>query len=93
MLDFEFSEEHQAVRDTVSRMARNELAPRVRQAEETETFPRELFPLWGSLGLLGVRYPEADGGAGMDKVADCIIREELSYVCQGFASSWSAHSR
>ncbi len=92
MLDFEFSEEHQAVRDTVSRMARNELAPRVRQAEETETFPRELFPLWGSLGLLGVRYPEADGGAGMDKVADCIIREELSYVCQGFASSWSAHS-
>ena len=35
---------------------------------------------------------EADGGSGLDKVSDCIVREELSYMSQGFASSWSAHS-
>jgi alkylation response protein AidB-like acyl-CoA dehydrogenase len=64
----------------------------VTQAEETETFPRELFAQWGEIGLLGVRYPLADGGSGMDKIADCIIREEMSYVCQAFASSWSAHT-
>jgi alkylation response protein AidB-like acyl-CoA dehydrogenase len=28
----------------------------------------------------------------MDKVSDCIIREELSFVSQGFATAWSAHS-
>ena len=28
----------------------------------------------------------------MDKVSDCIVREELSYMSQAFASSWSAHS-
>lgn len=54
-------------------------------------FPRELFRKWGSLGLLGVRYPEEDGGSGMDKIAG-IIREEFSRVCQAFASAWSAHS-
>lgn len=91
-LDFSFSPEHESVRDTVRRFCAEEVAPLVRDAEENEVFPRELFAKWGGLGLLGVRYPEADGGAGMDKIADCIIREEMSYVCQAFASSWSAHT-
>lgn len=91
-LDFSFSPEHETVRETVRRFAQQQMAPLVQQAEETETFPRELFVRWGELGLLGVRYPQADGGSGMDKVADCIIREEMSAVCQAFASSWSAHT-
>jgi butyryl-CoA dehydrogenase len=91
-LDFSFSPEHEAVRENIRRFARERMAPLVVHAEETETFPRELFAQWGALGLLGVRYPEADGGSGMDKIADCIIREEMSRVCQAFASSWSAHT-
>ena len=91
-LDFGFSAEHESVRETVRRFCAEEVAPLVRDAEEAETFPRELFGKWGALGLLGVRYPEVDGGSGMDKVADCIIREEMSFVCQAFASSWSAHT-
>ncbi len=91
-LDFSFSPEHEAVRETVRRLCQDDVAPLVRDAEETETFPRELFRKWGEMGLIGARYPQADGGSGLDKVADCIIREEMSAVCQGFASSWSAHS-
>ncbi|HPU52473.1 MAG TPA: acyl-CoA dehydrogenase family protein [Burkholderiaceae bacterium] len=91
-LDFSFSPEHEAVRDMVRRFAQDKMAPLVNDAEENEVFPRELFRQWGELGLLGVRYPTEDGGAGMDKVADCIIREEMSVVCQAFASSWSAHT-
>ncbi len=91
-LNFSFSPEHEAVRDTVRRLCSEELAPLVAEAEETETFPRHAFRRWGELGLLGVRYPEADGGSGLDKVSDCIVREELSYMAQSFASSWSAHT-
>ncbi len=91
-LDFDLSPEHEAVRELARRFCQQEMAPLVREAEESETFPRGMFRKWGELGLIGVRYPEADGGSGMDKIADCIIREELSAVCQGFASSWSAHS-
>lgn len=91
-LDFSFSPEHEAVRDTVRRLCRDELAPLVADAEEHERFPREVFRRWGELGLLGVRYPEADGGSGLDKVSDCIVREELSHLSQAFASSWSAHT-
>jgi butyryl-CoA dehydrogenase len=91
-LDFSFSPEHESVRETVRRFCQDEVAPLVRHAEETETFPRELFRKWGDMGLIGARYPQDVGGSGMDKIAECIIREEMSAVCQGFASSWSAHS-
>lgn len=91
-MDFSFSPEHEQVRDMVKRFCDVEIRPLVDEAEETETFPRQIFRKWGDLGLIGARYPEADGGMGMDKVADCIIREELSYVSQGFATSWSSHS-
>ena len=91
-LSFQFDAEHESVRDTIRRLCREELAPLVETAEETETFPRQVFQRWGELGLLGVRYPEADGGSGMDKVSDCIVREELSYMSQAFATSWSAHT-
>ena len=91
-MDFTFSEEQEQVRDMVRKFCANEMAPLVDEAEETERFPREMFKKWGELGLLGVRYPAEDGGAGMDKISDCLIREEMSYVSQAFSSSWSAHS-
>lgn len=91
-LNFAFSHEHETVRDTVKRLCQEELAPLVFEAEEQEVFPRHVFRRWGELGLLGVRYPEADGGSGLDKISDCIVREELSYMSQSFASTWSAHT-
>ena len=91
-MDFSFREEHHQLRNMVRRHCEEELAPLVRQADESEQFPPGLFKRWGELGLLGARYPQADGGAGMDKISDCIIREELSRVSQAFCSSWSAHT-
>lgn len=91
-MDFSFTPEQEQVRDTVARLAAAEIMPIARQHDDDETFPREMFRKWGELGLLGVRYPTADGGSGMDKISDCIVREELSYASQAFASSWSAHT-
>lgn len=91
-MDFEFAEEHAQLREMVRRHAETELAPLVEEAEEAERFPPGLFRRWGALGLLAARYPVEDGGGGADKIADCIIREEMSRVCQAFASAWSAHS-
>jgi butyryl-CoA dehydrogenase len=92
VLEFSFAPQHDQVRETVARFAADQIAPLVAAAEEDEVFPKDLFRKWAELGLLGVRYPEADGGAGLDKISDCIVREEMSRVCQAFASSWSAHT-
>lgn len=91
-MDFSLSAEHEQLRDMVRRFCAEEIAPLAAAADEDETLPRQMFRRWGELGLIGARYPAADGGAGMDKIADCLIREEMAYVSQGFAASWSAHS-
>lgn len=91
-MDFSFTDEHRQLREMVRRFFETEMAALVEVAEETETFPRELFKRWAELGLLGVRYPVADGGSGGDKISDCIIREEMSRVCQSFSAAWSAHT-
>ncbi len=91
-MDFTFSPEQCALRDTVRKFCEAEIAPLAREADDNECFPRAMFKQWGELGLLGVRYPESDGGSGFDKVSDCIVREEMSRVSQAFSSAWSAHS-
>ncbi len=90
MLGFEFSEEQKIFRDTVRRFFEAELGPLVEEAEEQEKFPVQIFRKMGELGYLCIRYPVE--GEGVDRVTDCIFREELARICQGFASSWSAHS-
>ena len=90
-MEFSLTIEQEQVRDLARRFCRTEIAPLVDYAEETETFPVNIFRKWGELGLLGLRYPEVDGGSGMDKVSDCLVREELSAVAQSFATAWSAH--
>ncbi len=91
-MDFEFSAEHNQLRETVRRHAEEEMRPYVSEADDTERFPKELFARWGELGLIGARYPKADGGVGMDKISDCIIREELGRISQAFCAAFSAHS-
>lgn len=91
-MDFSFSAEHNALRETVRKFCELEIAPLAREADDNESFPRELFKKWGDIGLIGVRYPEADGGSGFDKLSECIVREEMSRVSQAFSSAWSAHS-
>ncbi len=87
-----FNEHHHIFRDQFRRFCQEEIAPLVDEAERTQTFPRHLFSLMGRLGYLCVRYPEEFGGAEVDKITDVILREEMSRVCQGIASSWSGHS-
>ncbi len=74
------------------RHTEQEMRQHVRQADETERFPKHLFKRWGEIGAIGARYPEADGGVGLDKISDCIIREEFGRVSQAFCGAFSAHS-
>lgn len=91
-MDFSFSPEHDQLRETLRRHTEDEMRPHVSESDDSERFPRHLFKRWGEIGLIGARYPEADGGAGMDKVSDCIVREEMGRVSQAFCGAFSAHS-
>ncbi|MBI5966680.1 MAG: acyl-CoA dehydrogenase family protein [Deltaproteobacteria bacterium] len=91
-MDFDLSEEQRMFQRAIGDFAEKEVAPLVEQAEEEERFPVELFPKMGKLGYLGVRYPEVYGGAGADKISECIWAEELFRICRGIGTSLFAHS-
>jgi alkylation response protein AidB-like acyl-CoA dehydrogenase len=91
-MDFFLREDQRIFKDAFRKFAEAEIAPLVEEAEETETFPLRLFPEMGKLGYLCPRYAEKYGGAEIDKVSEVLLREEISRVSQGIASSWSAHS-
>lgn len=84
-------EEHHQVRDMVRRFAEDVVAPRARELDETETFPHEAVKQMAELGLLGLPYPEAYGGAGMDTLSYAIAVEEVARVCASTAITLAAH--
>lgn len=77
-MDFDLSEEQQAVHDTFARFCDERIAPQAEALDEAHAFPRELFNELGALGFFGMRYPEASGGSGMDLVSYVLALTEVS---------------
>ncbi|HEY1555927.1 MAG TPA: acyl-CoA dehydrogenase family protein [Kofleriaceae bacterium] len=86
------SDEHDLVRQTVRQLAATRVEPQAMAHDESATFNVELLRELGKLGLIGVTVPEADGGAGLDATAACIVHEELAYADPGFTLGYLAHA-
>src|SRR5437868_9527465 len=79
---FIFTEEHDQLRDSISRFVAKELAPHAEEWEET-TFPDSIFPRMGELGFLGLSYPEEYGGQGGDYYCNIVLAEEMAKCNSG----------
>jgi isovaleryl-CoA dehydrogenase len=86
------SDEHELLRKTVRQFVQNRVEPQAMEHDESQTFNTALLRELGDLGLIGVTIPEADGGAGLDAVASCIVHDELAYSDPGFALGYLAHA-
>ncbi|MDA0225561.1 MAG: acyl-CoA dehydrogenase family protein [Proteobacteria bacterium] len=70
--------EHDMIRATVRRAAREILAPGAAQRDRERAFPGEQLKALAAMGLFGVSVPEAWDGAGMDATSLAIVCEEIS---------------
>ena len=52
--DFGLGEDIDMLRETTRGFAQDKIAPRADEIDKTNTFPRDLWPQMGALGLLGV---------------------------------------
>jgi len=76
--------EHRQIADTVERFIENEVNPHVAAWEAAEEFPsHQIFRKLGQLGLLGLKYPEAYGGAGLDFSYSAVMAEALGACACG----------
>ena len=78
--------------EVVGEFARAELAPRAADAERAGTFPRDAFATAGDIGLLGLPYPSAFGGAEQPYEVYLQVIEELARTWLTVALGVSVHT-
>ncbi|MBL4877524.1 MAG: isovaleryl-CoA dehydrogenase [Hyphomonas sp.] len=91
-LNFDLGETADMTRETVASFAQNEIAPRAAEIDRTDTFPRDLLPKMGELGLLGITVEEEWGGTGLGYLEHVVAMEEISRASASVGLSYGAHS-
>ena len=76
-MDFELSEEQSLIKDSVTRLLRDEYGFENREKHRAETlgFSEELWQSFAELGLLAIPFDEADGGLGAGPIETMIVME------------------
>jgi glutaryl-CoA dehydrogenase (non-decarboxylating) len=92
MLNFDLTEEHRLLEQSVREWAGREVGPRIRELDRAHQFDRNILPQMASLGLLGISVPQEYGGAGMDYICLGIASEELEYVDTSLRVIMSVHA-
>src|ERR671917_1921231 len=90
--DFGLGETADAIRETVRDFAQERIAPRAEEIDRTNTFPRDLWPEMGALGLHGITVEEEYGGSGLGYLEHCVAMEEVSRASASIGLSYGAHS-
>ena len=91
-MTFDLGEDVNALRDMVHGWAQERVKPMAAQIDATNSFPPELWPEMGELGLLGVTVDEQYGGAGMSYLAHTVAVEEIARASASVSLSYGAHS-
>lgn len=79
-MEFTYSREQQMVKKIIREFAETEIAPIAAELDAEAKYPYETVAKLGSLGVMGMPFPEEYGGAGTDYLTYIMAVEELSKV-------------
>lgn len=82
-MDFNLSEEQQAIQETCRDFAREVVAPAAEDLDRHHKFGYDIVRQMGELGLFGLPFSTDYGGAGADFLSLCIAIEEISRADTG----------
>src|SRR5512135_2514727 len=86
------TEEAEALLGLTREIAAAELAPRAGQDEHDKRFPRDVYRTLGQAGLLGLAYPEEQGGGGQPYEVYLQVLEELAAAWLSVGIGVSVHT-
>jgi butyryl-CoA dehydrogenase len=90
-MDFDLSDEQKAIQSLCREFARDEVAPKAEAMDREERFPYEIVAKMAELGLMGLPFPEAYGGAGADTVSYALAVMEIARADASTAITLAAH--
>lgn len=91
-MNFDLSETHQMIRETVREFAEREIKPVAQELDEKAAFSVALTKRMGELGLFGMYLPEKYGGQALDTLSYIIAVEELARIDGSQAATLAAHN-
>lgn len=80
------------LKESISKFAKDKIAPLAQEIDKTDRFPKELWPQLGELGLLGMTIPAKYGGSEMSYTDHILAVEEISRYSASVGLSYAAHS-
>jgi alkylation response protein AidB-like acyl-CoA dehydrogenase len=80
-MDFQLSEEHRLIQETARRIAKEKIAPRAAEIDETQEYPHDIFDAFRDTGLTGLTIPKAYGGSEAGMLALALAVEEAAKYC------------
>jgi alkylation response protein AidB-like acyl-CoA dehydrogenase len=77
-VNFDFTPDQIAFKESIERFARDVVAPRASAIDESGAFPADVLKAAAELGLLGVTIPTSRGGAGRDYLSYVLAIEAIA---------------
>jgi short/branched chain acyl-CoA dehydrogenase len=91
-VNYDLSDEHELLRQTVRDFAEERIAPVAEELDREHRFPYDIVAELAELGLMGIPVPEDYGGSGGDTLGYAIAIEELTRVDSSVAITVAAHT-
>lgn len=91
-IDLLLSDEEKMVREMVRDFVEDNIIPVIEKHYREGTFPMDLIPKMGEIGLFGANLPSEYGGADMNNVAYGLVMQELERGDSGVRSFVSVQS-
>ncbi|MGY8987957.1 MAG: acyl-CoA dehydrogenase family protein [Flavobacteriales bacterium] len=91
-MDFNYNENQLMIADMIKTFGKNEITPNVREWDDNQVFPVEVFKKLGELGLMGVLVPTEYGGSGFSYTEYVTAIEQLSILDPSIGLSMAAHN-
>ena len=91
-MNFALTDEQTAIQDTALAFARERIAPKAAEWDETCHFPVDVIRETAALGMATIYVPAEKGGSGLSRLDGALIFEALSYGCPAIAAYISIHN-
>jgi alkylation response protein AidB-like acyl-CoA dehydrogenase len=91
-MDFTINENQKMIADMIQQFGKQNITPFVREWDDKQTFPVDVFKKLGELGLMGVLVPTEYGGSGFSYTEYVTAIEQLSILDPSIGLSMAAHN-